>query len=175
MSETIQRETFQIRVYRREQAVYHIQMEYPRTVKNDNPTVQKVSDLLENLEQKYSHLKIRSEYFESRPDKDGTACGIHATVQPVDADHATDSLEAVVLALHDITYMWQSGQIGPMGICNDISMIAPFLSYLQIKHRETDTYRTLFHMVEAVSLLNLQDAQRHRDEHPVVDENGAVM
>ena len=162
MSETIQRETFQVRVYRQKQAVYHIQMEYPRTVKND-------------LEQKYSHLKIRSEYFESRPDKDGATCGIHATVQPVDADHATDSLEAAVLALHDITHMWQSGQIGPMGICNDISMIAPFLSYLQIKHRETDTYRTLFRMVEAVSLLNLQDAQRHRDKHPVVDENGAVM
>ena len=175
MSETIQQETFQVRVYRRDQGVYHIQMEYPRTVKNDNPTVQKVSDLLTNLEQKYPHLKIRSEYFESRPDKDGTTCGIHATVQPVDADHVIDSLEAVVLALHDINHMWQSGQIGPMGICNDISMIAPYLSYLQTKHREKDIHRTLFHMVESIALLNHQDAQRHRSEHPVVDENGAVV
>ena len=165
---------YHVRAYRKDLHIYHLQMEYPTSVKSDDKTVSKVRELLENLDQKYPHLKFRAEYFESKPAPDGKICGLHVTISSTTPGYEMHSLEVTVLALHEITTLWQSGQIGPMAVHNDPSMLPAFETYLEVSNREKDVYNTLLSMVLAIAVHNLQYALRHK-ETPSTDENGNMM
>ena len=171
---TIVNPVYHVRAYRKDLHIYHLQMEYPTSVKNDDKTVSKVRELLENLDQKYPHLKFRTEYFESKPGPDSNICGLHVTISSTTPGYEMHSLEATVLVLHEITTLWQSGQIGPMAIHNDPSMLPAFETYLEVSNREKDVYNTLLSMVLAIADHNLQHALRHK-ETPQTDENGNMM
>ena len=163
-----------IRLYRKDTHVYHLQMEYPDTVKHEAPAVETVRQILEHCEQNLSHLKFTVEYFESRAGVGSHVNGLHLTLSSSIDGHEEDSLEAAILLIRDIKAHWQNDGRVAYTVHDDPSMVAAFETYLQVRNREKDVYTTLYNMVEKVTEKHEQMARLTGQKPGVADDQGHI-